>query len=337
MDGHETPAGPGQRLTRRQLIAGGVGLAAGAVAGRTLVEAWRQLGREDLIPGDPPSIQLEPSRWRTTGEDLAFAVLGDNGSGGRQAMQVAEQMALTYREEPFGLVTLLGDICYYGPIARRFDDVFVAPLRPLIEAGVEFELAIGNHDGELFVGDPRLAEVEATLDLLGTPARYYATSRGPVDFFHLDSVALVHALDGGRPAELADQQLAWLDQALGESTNPWRIVCSHHPIHSSGRHGATDVLQAVLEPVLVAHDVDLVLAGHDHHYERTVPIEGITHVVSGAGCKLTPVHPTTSSAIALSTLQFMRVDVQPERLRGRAIGADGRVLDQFELSPRGRG
>jgi hypothetical protein len=29
-----------------------------------------------------------------------------------------------------------------------------------------------------------------------------------------------------------------------------------------------------------------VLTGHDHHYERTDPLDGVTHVVSGAGSRL---------------------------------------------------
>jgi len=33
------------------------------------------------------------------------------------------------------------------------------------------------------------------------------------------------------------------------------------------------------------HGVDLVFSGHDHVYERTVPIRGVTYVVSGGGGK----------------------------------------------------
>lgn len=320
--------------TRRQLLAGGLGLVGAVAAAGGLDRALRQLGREDLVPGEPPSLELTPRAWRRSSDRLSFAVLGDNGSGGRQAMAVATRMARSYAQSPFGLVVLLGDICYYGPIAARFQDVFVAPLRPLIEAGVSFELAVGNHDGGLFGGDPRLVEVDNTLALLGTPARYYATTRGPVDFFHLDSVGLVRGIDGGRVDRVAAQQLDWLDRSLARATSRWRVVCSHHPVHSSGLHGPTAALVDVLEPLLVQHGVDLFLAGHDHHYERTVPIGGVTHVVSGAGCKVTPVHPRRSTVAAASTLQFMRIDVDDEWLDARAVGADGRILDRFSLRPR---
>lgn len=318
----------GLNLSRRQLLAAGLGLAGTAATGGALNRAWWLLAREDLVPGEAPALELEPRRWRTTADRLSFAAIGDNGSGGRQAMAVAEELALSYRRNPFGLVSLLGDICYYGPIRRRFDAAFVQPMSPLIDAGVDFELAIGNHDGGLFYNDEALAEIEDTLELLGTPARYYTTTHGPVDFFYLDSSAPAMS---GRDGAV---QLEWLDDALASAASQWRIVALHHPIYSSGSHGPTPHLDELLEPILRRHRVDLVLAGHDHHYERTVPIDGITYVVSGGGCKTTPVTPRPHTAFAASALQFMRIDVEGDRLVGRSVGPTGRLLDQFQLRAR---
>ncbi len=322
-----TPRPPRRRLTRRQFLAGGVAVGGAVATGAGLVEAWRQLGREDLIPGDPVDVALRPDRWTTTADQVSFAALGDNGSGGRKAMAVAEEMARSYREEPFGSVSLLGDICYYGPIDERFEDVFVQPLRPLIDADVAFELAIGNHDGDLWF-EEGVPDVEATLELLGTPGRYYSVSRGPADFFYLDSGRLL-------PPERDDAQLRWFERALRASDAPWRIVCLHHPLYSSGVHGSHEDLRPALEPLVVEHGVQLVLAGHDHHYERSVPVDGVTHVVSGGGCKLTPVRPREHAAFAASTLQFLRIDIDGDQLRGRAIELGGSSIDRFEITAAG--
>lgn len=315
-------------LSRRQLLAGGLGVAGGVVTAGTVGAAWTLLAREDLIPGEPVERRLEPAAWTTTADRLVFAALGDSGSGGRQAVAVADRMAQTYAEAPFGVVAHLGDLCYYGPIVERFDDVFIRPMQPLIDAGVEFELAIGNHDGALHDYDRTLAEIEATLTLLGVPARYYWTAHGPVDFFFLDS----------SPAATlgSTEQFEWLDDALASATRPWRIVALHHPLYSSGRHGSTVPLRELLEPILVRHHVDLVLAGHDHHYERTEPIHGITHVVSGGGCKTTAVDPLAFTAFAASALEFLHVTVDGDRLEVRAIRPRGTVLDRFELRARDR-
>jgi len=252
-------------MSRRQFLAATGGALGAAATGVLLTDhVWPLLSREDLIPGAAPELDLTPGTWTTTSDRVSFVALGDNGSGGRQAMAVAERMARTYRHSPFGLVALLGDICYYGNFARRFDDVFARPMAPLLGAGVGFELAIGNHDGDLRQrnlrhSDDGLAEIEAELELLGTPGRFYSTSHGPVDLFYLDSS--VPGLFG----DAAPQQLEWLDDALASSTNQWKVVLLHHPPYSSGRHGSTPGSRVYLEPIIRRRHVDLVLAGHDHH------------------------------------------------------------------------
>ena len=316
-------------LSRRQFLAAAGG-AAGAVAtgGILTQQVWPMLAREDLVPGNAPRLTLRPEAWEVTPTRLRFAAIGDNGSGGRQAMAVATQMARTYEIAPFGLVALLGDICYYGNFADRYEDVFRRPMGPLIEAGVGFELAIGNHDEGLRHTDEGGEEIESELRLLGTPSRYYVSTHGPVDLFYVDS---------SRPGAFGPEaatQWEWLDDALASATSQWRMVCLHHPLYSSGRHGSTLPARERLEPILRRHHVDLVLAGHDHHYERTHPIDGITYVVSGGGCKTTRVGRNDFTATAASVLQFLVIDVDDDSLSGYCIGADGRVLDQFRLRAR---
>lgn len=317
-----------RELSRRQMLAGGLGAVGALATGGVVNEAWRLISREDLVPGEAVERVVEPGRWKTTASHLSFAAIGDNGSGGRQAMAVADRMAQTYEESPFGLVSLLGDICYYGSIDDRFEDVFLRPMHPLIRAGVAFELAVGNHDGGLHLTDASLHEIESTLELLGTPARYYTSSHGPADFFYLDSSTPLILGEAGA------EQVAWLDDALASSARQWKIVALHHPVHSSGLHGSTPHLDEVLEPVLTRHYVDLVLAGHDHHYERTVPMDGVTHVVSGGGCKTTRVRPRRFTAAAASTLEFLHIEIDDDRLVGRSIGVDGDVIDEFVLRAR---
>jgi len=316
------------KLSRRQFIAGGLGVTGAVATGVALDQAWTLFAREDLIPGAAPSVDLLPGAWTSTPDRLTFAAVGDTGSGGRQAAAVAERMALTYRDAPFGLVAMLGDICYYGSVKDRFHDVFIRPMTPLIDAGVTFELAVGNHDGGLHYSDASLEEIDAQLDRLGTPARYYVSQHGPAEFFYLDSSEPGFFEDG------ALTQLEWLDDHLASSTSQWKIVAMHHPVYSCGVHGPTARLKEYLEPILVRHKVDLVLSGHDHNYERTVPIDGITYVVSGGGCKTTSINPQPSTEFAASTLEFMVFDIDGDRLTGRAVQADGDVLDRFELRAR---
>ena len=84
------------RLNRRQFLAAGGG-ALGAVASGVLLGdyVWPLLDQEDLIPGTPPDIEAATPAWTTTADRLRFAAIGDNGSGGRQAMAVATRLAET--------------------------------------------------------------------------------------------------------------------------------------------------------------------------------------------------------------------------------------------------
>lgn len=217
-------------LTRRQFLAlggtaGGAAIAAGGL-GRW---AWPLFADEDLLPGRGPDLALAKEQWPTGSDRARFAVLGDNGSGGRQALAVARRMAATYEKSPFGVVLLLGDISYYGSITSRWDDVFLRPFEPLLDAGVRFELAIGNHDVSLAREDAAAEEIEAQLRMVGTPDEHYVARHGPVDVFVLDSST--PSVLGAR----ASAQIDWLDGELRASDALWRVVALHHPLYSSGQ------------------------------------------------------------------------------------------------------
>jgi hypothetical protein len=320
----------GVRFTRR----GALGLAGGALslvlAGGTtrafLLERLRW--GEDFFPGTPPQVTLEPRAWTTTADSIAFGVLGDNGSGGRNQMDVARQMAHTYERTPYGLVLLAGDISYYGSIDDRWQEVFVEPYRPLIDAGVEWELAIGNHELSEKKSDRAAEEIEAQLQRFGKPGTYYSSRHGPMEVFVLDSSIPLATGEGG------PEQVAWLERALAASTARWKVGLMHQPAFSSGHHGSHVEIRNVVQPLFARYGVDIVFTGHDHHYERTLPQEGVVWVVSGAGSKLTRVDGAEFTAHAESTLQFMLVEIEGDMMDARSITTDGSVIDRFTLRAR---
>ena len=89
-----------------------------------------------------------------------------------------------------------------------------------------------------------------------------------------------------------------------------------------------------LLPILRRHRVDLVLAGHEHHYERFRPIGGVTVVVSGGGgAPLTRAYGQPATAFRRSVHHFLHFQISSARLEMRAISIDGEVIDRLELSP----
>jgi hypothetical protein len=306
-------------------MAGGVLLT--AAAGGSL-RAWlyeKLRWGEDFFPGDPPDVRLVPHAWVTDERRVRFAVLGDNGSGGRNQMAVARQMAETYRRTPYGLVLLAGDISYYGSIDDRWEDVFAEPYRPLIDAGVGWELAIGNHEISEKKSDDAVAEIRAQIRRFGKPGTYYSARHGPVEVFVLDTTIPLATGEGGAG------QLAWLDSALAASDAPWKVALLHHPAFSSGKHGSELRVRAAVQPLFAEHGVAVAFTGHDHHYERTVPQDGVTWIVSGAGCKRTRVGRSNFTAHAESTLQFVLVDIVGGAMDLRAITTDGSTFDHVVI------
>lgn len=320
-------------MTRRGFLglAGGVTLLAlsGGSLRMWLYEKLRW--GEDFFPGTPPDVELKPNAWNTTDSEITFAVLGDNGSGGRNQMGVATQMAQTYEATPYGLVLLAGDISYYGSIDERWEQVFAEPYKPLIDAGVEWELSIGNHEVSEKKSDYAVQEIQAQIRRFGKPGTYYSVVHGPMEVFVLDSTIPLATGTGG------PEQLAWLEGALDASTSRWKVALVHEPGFSSGAHGSNLAVRDALQPVFVKYGVDIVFTGHDHHYERTHPQDSVVWVVSGAGSKMTRVDGAAFTAHAESTLQFMLVDISGDRMHVQAITTDGSVIDDVMLTARSLG
>ena len=152
------------------------------------------------------------------------------------------------------------------------------------------------------------------------PGRWYAEHLGPVLFIGLDST---------QPDD-ADQR-AWLETTLAGATEPWRVVALHHPPYSAGYHGSQQAVRDAFEPLFAEYGVQLVLTGHDHDYQRSVPIDGVTYVVSGGAATLRPTGRADFTAVSWSDYHFLDIAVWADHLELRAIGQDGLVHDQVEL------
>jgi hypothetical protein len=153
-------------------------------------------------------------------------------------------------------------------------------------------------------------------------------------------------------AAVKNAQLVWLSDALAKSQALWKVVFLHHSIYSAatkpgGHGGQRSVLRLrdLLEPIFVRGGVDLVLAGHDHHYDRSTlqPARSPTghqvqYVTAGASARLrAKVVDHTNAFLAkadATTHSFLMVHVTRDAIRIEAIGADGRTLDTFEVVKR---
>jgi hypothetical protein len=70
-----------------------------------------------------------------------------------------------------------------------------------------------------------------------------------------------------------DPQAEWLKADLAASPSLCTLAYWHFPRFSSGLHGSSDLVDAYWD-LLYEHGAELVLAGHDHDYERFAPQDG---------------------------------------------------------------
>lgn len=231
---------------------------------------------------DVPAFVIPPDG---DGPYLRFLAVGDTGTGEWGQQRVADAMAEHVREQGADLVVTLGDN-FYEPIdgiddpdwKTCFEDVYADEALQ-----IPFYPSLGNHDLDGTDGRHQIA-YSAHSERWSMPAPYYTFTEEveegcSVQFFALETVSLHVDVE----SETSREQLAWLEEELARSTAHWKVVYGHHPIESTGKHGSSIPLRMRLAPILLEHDVDLYLAGHDHHVAIMRPVEGLTMVISGAG------------------------------------------------------
>jgi tartrate-resistant acid phosphatase type 5 len=223
---------------------------------------------EPLPPASPPALALAPPDAR-----VRFAVIGDYGLAGKPEEEVAT-LVKSWRPD---FVITTGDNNYPRGAAETMDanigqyySAFIAPYKGSFGPGAtrnRFFPSLGNHD----LHADAAATYLAYFTLPGN-GRYYDFTAGPVHFFALDSD--VHEPDG---TSSRSKQGQWLQAGLGASRSCWRIVYLHHPPYASSGKEKTRMRWP-----FKAWGADVVLAGHEHAYER-LAVDGVTYFVVGLG------------------------------------------------------
>ena len=128
------------------------------------------------------------------------------------------------------------------------------------------------------------------------------------------------------PTQDVPAQLAWLDQALGASTAPWKLVVGHHPIYSAGLgHGSEPDLITTLLPILQRHKVQAYFCGHDHDLQHLKT--GDLHLIlSGGGSEHSPVFPIAESQFGRSASGFALASIRANEMQIRYIDDKGQLL-----------
>ena len=281
---------------------------------------------------------------------FTFYAMGDIGepvkTGGFP--QVTSYQINNLKEKPnFGIG--LGDIIYPDGKSSFADEYLFKPMEPILK-NIPFYPALGNHDWHVnpdynFIKEWKLPNNE----------HYYSFDYENSHFIALDT------RNGGALFD-AENQIKWFEKDLKNSQGKydWIFVYFHHNgITCTYKTDNTSVMG--LYPLFSKYNVDLVLNGHAHTYERLHPLNnkgkviekfrtnknsypeisnGFIQITTGAGGKLKkdwkPANPGNCSkdivAAVGHTGHFSLISIEGKKLKLKAISSiGGAVLDTLVI------
>ncbi|KAF5834534.1 Metallo-dependent phosphatase-like protein [Dunaliella salina] len=262
----------------------------------------------------------------------------------------------------------IGDISYAQGYGSQWDN-FYTQMEPLA-SHIPWMMAPGNHERD-FPGSGDRYEVvrdsggecgvpyekRAIMPIQGPDQPWYSFNWGPI---HFAMFSTEHATGHYSP------QYKWLEadlKGVDRRIIPWVVLNGHRPMYVSSTNkiepdGEQPVAQALrddLEQLILDTQVDLVLAGHHHTYQRTCPVargrcqeptsadqqeqRAPIYVIIGHGGKeislnlqIPPPPTLVKSAIYWG---YARMVASPDILRVDVISDfDGSLQDSFTLKSR---
>ncbi len=256
---------------------------------------------------------------------FSFLVLGDSGVDTPTQWKVGAEMRHSMNASEVDFVLHVGDV--HQGIGDYYDNIYFKPYREIIK-NVNIFTSLGNHDVITDNGAVYLDNFYLPNNNPDSTERYYAFRWANAYFI---------ALDTNIDYSPGSPQYAFLEDALrneARTSATWTFVYAHHPPYSeywTNYFGEAKV-RDYLVPLFESYDVDMVLNGHTHSYERG-ELEHVHYLVSGGGGGQLDDYFVDHEHIAFSskTHHFTRIDVDGDELSIRAIDEDGREIDRFAI------
>jgi hypothetical protein len=274
---------------------------------------------------------------------LAFGDVGRNPyDDGFPQVTAAQILALPKHPD---FITALGDIVYPLGESSKYDEYLFSPFAYAF-SNIPFYPALGNHDWGVnpdlnFCMEWKLPNNE----------HYYSYDYQNAHFITLDSKS-------GDFYNYAEQK-AWLINDLQQAQGhyDWIIVSLHHPGRTC-TYKSNEANVIALYPIFAQYNVDFVLNGHAHTYERLQPYDGngnvleqyrtdIHHypdipngfisITAGGGGILEPNWTPGDCAGDLTAMRyhkghFMQFEIKGKKLTAKAYDVlTGLVFDEFEM------
>jgi len=161
-----------------------------------------------------------------------------------------------------------------------------------------------------------------------------STNEGHWFSFDYNNVHII-GLDVYREFTPGSEQYNWLQndlQSIDENIDH-RIVYVHEPAYSStATHEPNLHLRRYLEPLFIEYNVDIVFAGHNHHYERSMANNIVYIITGGLGTSLRDFDQDSNpwSIYGEKLNHYCRVSVNGEDIKVEMVRQDGTIGDVYE-------
>ncbi len=280
-----------------------------------------------LAQGTSPAFASTFKTFPPAGQlPVEFGAMGDSRTNPGVFRNVCEAI----RKSGLSMVLHDGDFVAAGRVVRIWDGQFFQPGREML-ASVTMFPAVGNH--ELGGAGPDGYTVFSRFFVMPENQTWYSFDYGGVHITVLDST---------RKADENSAQYKWAEADLMASKAVWKIALFHHPWFNAGSHGSEVPMRQVYGPLFVRAGVDLILAGHDHNYQKTKPIvqvfepaskKPLWEIVTGGGGA--PLYPVTRPEVFLDknapVNHYLKVTAEKDRLMAAAYALDGKEIDRLEI------
>jgi len=264
--------------------------------------------RSGMARSEVRSLHTAPARALP----FTFVAYGDSRTG----HAVHSRLVDDYMNHNPAFIINAGDIVTDG---RKPDEwpFFFRSIEPALVDSVYY-VAIGNHEENSPLYFRFLA--------LPGNERWYSFDYAGCHFICLDS-------NPWAQQNPESEQYAWLEDNLKANQDALlTFVAFHHPLYSTGNHGAHQQLREWWKPLFDRYGVDAVINGHDHDYEHSV-VDGIHYIVTGGGgAPLHHVANRASETVAkLDIHHYCLVEVANQQALVRVIDMEGNECDSFVI------
>ncbi len=266
-------------------------------------------------------LEQQSSSFRTAanaGTAFRFAWLADTRTGVAVHDEIARLLqAANPRFSLYG-----GDLCDDGASYDVYKEQFFRTNQRDLASRIPFFNTTGNH--EKWDTNTK-AFMQAPISASGNQG-YYSFDYGDLH------VVVMNYMDAGGYA-VGSPQYEFIAADLAASTKPWKIVTCHSPAYVSGGHGEDAAMIELTANVFEPNNVNLVIAGHDHFYQRNL-VNGIYHLIVGsAGAPLHDPGPVGGYVqVSVKSYGYAIFDLTPTALQVHVYNETGAQIDTLTLS-----